>query len=152
MGNKETRTSRTKIKPEKSRKELSRAKKALVFLFAMIAFAMCNSAYYASYYVQYKIYEAAYETYEWTDAVTTPWGIIYFRDKNSTLIAHENCHLKRLQEIGALAFYSNYLLGGGAEEEARCGEGASHNINNLFWMRQPSHVTSRQEIKEKYLN
>lgn len=55
------------------------------------------------------------------DAVTTPFGIIYF-DENPPqyLINHEECHLERLQEIGAVAYYSDYFFGGGCHEEARC--------------------------------
>lgn len=55
------------------------------------------------------------------DAVTTPFGIIYF-DENPAqqLINHEECHLQRLREIGAIAYYSDYFFGGGCHEEARC--------------------------------
>lgn len=63
------------------------------------------------------------------DAITTPFGI-YYADKynkpSQWLIDHEQCHYQRVQEIGALAFYSDYFLGGACIEELRCGASLSH--------------------------
>lgn len=55
------------------------------------------------------------------EAITTPFGILYFTDNPSQfIINHEQCHYERLQEIGAFAFYTDYFLGGGCAEEQRC--------------------------------
>lgn len=59
---------------------------------------------------------------EFTQAFVTPWGVVYLIDDPSpALTAHEDCHLQRLEEIGAGEFYLDYLFGGACAEEKRCG-------------------------------
>lgn len=56
------------------------------------------------------------------EAITTPFGVLYLTDNPSTWLQdHEQCHLDRLEDIGVIPFYSDYLFGGACVEEVRCG-------------------------------
>lgn len=57
-----------------------------------------------------------------TDAITTPWGILYFIENPVPLLTeHEECHYDQMIEVGAIDYYANYFFGGACEEELRCG-------------------------------
>lgn len=68
-----------------------------------------------------------------TGAITTPWGPVYFSEEPSQWLQnHEQCHYDRLQEIGALAFYADYIFGGACEEELRCGADLKHTACSQY--------------------
>ena len=63
-----------------------------------------------------------YEVLTSTQGFVTPWGPVYLvEDPSEWIIEHELCHMDRIEEIGAIAFYADYVSGGACAEEIRCG-------------------------------
>lgn len=97
--------------PKKEKRRFSASVRLLLFLLCL---QFCQIATHVT--------KPLWGGIERADAITTPFGVWYFIDEPTDwLTQHEECHYERLQEIGALAFYSDYIFGGACEEEIRCG-------------------------------
>jgi len=127
---------RERADAKKENQYSSPERKAFVFYLAIIAIALSILANTAAHGI--------WDTYfSQMHAITTPVGIWYLQEPYDWLVDHEECHLQRIQEIGAVAFYSNYLLGGACLEELRCGETLQHPACTSYPFSQlPANVSS----------
>lgn len=66
----------------------------------------------------------------------TPFGPVFLTTPTEEQKRHEECHMDRVREIGYLEFATDYLLGGGWQEEARCGT-PDHFVKNWIGQRPP---------------
>lgn len=97
----------------------SHERRAILLYLAIIALSISTLSYVFAQSIWEKYFKEM-------DAITTPFGILYLDEPNDWVLEHEQCHQDRLNEVGPIVFYVDYLTGGACIEELRCGAPTTH--------------------------